>query len=198
MLPKNAKTFLGTTNKNYVIETFDENSDGKFVYLGVYNNLLKYFNPDLHEVNTIELLVNIDGLPLFKSSSKQLWPILCQIFHDLPVYKPFPVAFYCGNQKSSNVEKYLKKFIEEINILQERGVTINGRLFEFSIKAFICNRPARAFLKCIIGHGGYFACERCTVQGKRKYGRTIYPITNNELRTDTSFRAQSNIEHHTI
>jgi len=59
-----------------------------------------------------------------------------------------------------------------------------NRQFYVSIKAFICDRPARAFLKCIIGHGGYFACERCPVQGKRKYGRTIYPITNNELRTD--------------
>ena len=28
------------------------------------------------------------------------------------------------------------------------------------IKAFVCDAPARAFLKCVKGHSGYDSCER--------------------------------------
>ncbi|XP_011687446.1 PREDICTED: uncharacterized protein LOC105449759 [Wasmannia auropunctata] len=105
-------------------------------------------------------------------------------------------SIYCGNNKPRNVFKYLEKFINEINHLQQIGIIINNQQFYVSIKTFICDRPARAFLKCIIGHGGYWACERCTVKGIRKSNRVIYPITDVELRTDMSFRAQSNAEHH--
>ena len=27
--------------------------------------------------------------------------------------------------------------------------------------AFTCDAPARSFLKCVKGHGGYYGCERC-------------------------------------
>lgn len=195
-LPKSAKTFLSTTSIEYNIENIDKNNDHEFVYFGIYHNILRCINLNLHEVNKIELLINVDGLPLFKSSLKQLWPILCKIFHNPDIYKPFPVAIYCGNNKPRNVLRYLDKFINEINHLQRSGIIVNNRQFYVSIKAFICDRPARAFLKCIIGHGGYWACERCTVKGIRKSNRIIYPITDVEPRTEMSFRAQSNAEHH--
>jgi len=121
---------------------------------------------------------------------------LCKIFHDPDIYKPFPIAIYCGNNKPKNILRYLEKFINEINHLQQSGIIVNNRQFYVSVKAFICDRPARAFLKCIIGHGGYWACERCTVKGIRESNRIIYPITDVEPRTDMSFRAQSNVEHH--
>lgn len=121
---------------------------------------------------------------------------MCKIFHDPDIYKPYPVTIYCGNNKPRSVLRYLEKFINEINHLQRSGIIVNNRQFYVSIKAFICDRPARAFLKCIIGHGGYWACERCTVKGIRQSNRIIYPITDVESRTDISFRAQSNAEHH--
>lgn len=198
-LPKCAKTFLGTDNSSFIIEKLDENDSGEFVYFGIEENLKKCVNPEVHEINSLQLLINIDGLPLYKSSDIQFWPVFAKIYNQSDVYKPFPVAIYCGKHKPSNVESYLRKFRVEINHLLEVGVQIDGILFTVSIKAFICDRPARAFIKCIKGHGGYWACERCEVKGQRVEGRTIYPVDPTQciLRTDHSFRNQTNQQHHT-
>ena len=31
---------------------------------------------------------------------------------------------------------------------------------------FICDTPARAFLKCVKSHTGYFSCDHCEVEGE--------------------------------
>lgn len=46
------------------------------------------------------------------------------------------------------------------------------------------------------GHGGFSACERCLVYGKRCEHRTIYQSTTKLLRTGESFRNQNDPEHH--
>ncbi|XP_057335100.1 uncharacterized protein LOC130673902 [Microplitis mediator] len=198
-LTKCAKTFLATENTSFTIEKLDENDSGEFVYFGIEEHLKKCVNPEVHEINDLQLFINIDGLPLFKSSSIQFWPILCKVFHQLDLYKPFPIAIYCGKQKPSSVEGYFRKFVIEMNHLLEFRVTIDNVLFAVSIKGFNCDRPARSFVKCIKGHGGYWACERCEVKGQRVKGRTIYPISQDQcvLRTNDSFRNQSNEGHHT-
>lgn len=173
-LPKTSKTFLQTEMANYEIERFGINSE--FVYFGIEKYLRQIINVNVHEDNIIYLIFNIDGIPLYHSSSKQFWPILGKIFHHRDIYKPFPIAIYSGYEKPDNLENYLKRFIDELNQLQQNGICIDDQLFTIRIKAFICDKPARAFLKCIKGHGAYWGCERCTVKGKRVDGRTIYPL----------------------
>lgn len=65
------------------------------------------------------------------------WPILCKIFHQLDIYKPFPTAIYCGNHKPGNVEKFFEKFIAEINLLQAEGLNVNNQLFQVSLKGML-------------------------------------------------------------
>lgn len=38
--------------------------------------------------------------------------------------------------------------------------------FEVELIALICDAPQRAECKGIVGHSGYYACERCTVKGE--------------------------------
>lgn len=192
-LPKCAKTFLYTTSENYNIKVFD--NIRKFVYFGIEKTIKIQLNPTIHELDNIELIFNVDGLPLFKSSKKQLWPILCKIHHDPNIYKPFPVAVYCGDEKPQSVQRYFDEFIEELNSLMQTGIIIDNRKFIVSVKAFICDTPARSFLKCIVGHGVYWACERCLIKGQQYMNRRIYP-TCGELRTNKSFRNQSTPGHH--
>lgn len=50
-----------------------------------------------------------------------------------------------------------------------------------SVGSFICDAPARAFLKCTKGHNAYYACERCTIKG-RWNGRVVFSL-NDERNT---------------
>ena len=84
-----------------------------------------------HDVNAeslsqVHLDINIDGLPIFKSSSGQAWPILGLIKSlTLPVKDPFVIGIYYGNSKPCNVNEYLSFLIQDVHVclLKETGVT---------------------------------------------------------------------------
>lgn len=121
---------------------------------------------------------------------------MCKVHFDPDVYKPFVVDLYHGDTKPENVEAYLNKFIAEVSTLQNDGISISDRNFQVKIKCFIYDTPARAFLKCTIGHTGFNACERCTVQGYKEGATTIFPIVYSAERTDASFRGTTQPTHH--
>ena len=78
--------------------------------------------------------------------------------------KPFIVAVYCGKKKT-DVDPFLKDLCEEINRILSNGITIDNKKFPVSIRAVIADAPAKAMIKQISGHGGYYACDRCFVKG---------------------------------
>lgn len=119
---------------------------------------------EFHEGNT-ELIINVDGLPLTKSGKICFWPILCQIFYKSDIYRLFVVAIYCGVSKPNSLSSFFKEFIIELNDLQARGFISHGKTFNVQLKAIVADTPARAFCQQTKGHGGYSACERCTVYG---------------------------------
>ena len=41
---------------------------------------IKYFDNYLYDSNILHISINVDGLPLFKSSSKSMWPILFSMY----------------------------------------------------------------------------------------------------------------------
>ena len=70
------------------------------------------------------------------------------------------------------------------------------RLFFLHLHSFVCDAPARAFLKNIKSFTGYHGCERCTQTGKYHCGRMTFPDTNSSLRTDEDFAHMTDEEHH--
>jgi len=67
----------------------------------------------------LDLQFNIDGLPLYKSSSSSLWPIMCKIANSQE-FDPFTVGCYCGVQKPEDLEAYLSDFVAELlQLLQD-------------------------------------------------------------------------------
>jgi len=60
----------------------------------------------LHQNRELDLLFNIDGMKSYKSSNRTLWPILCKIYFEPDVYKPFTVALYSGTHKPKRLEEY--------------------------------------------------------------------------------------------
>lgn len=177
-LPLSRKTLFKTDlGLSRLIEPFGDDGS-KFVYLGIGRFLKTYVNTSLHKNKTIYLQFNADGLPLFKSCSTEFWPILGNIYCRENVYKPFIVAVYVGVGKPTSVDKYLSQFVDELQDLVQNGILINNEVFKVQLMAFIADRPARAFLKCIKGHTGYKACERCTIRGEHSGKRMLYRHDN--------------------
>lgn len=182
------------------IDKFDpENSanSSELAYFGIAQQLQKFIKLDLHPNKTIMLKLNIDGLPLFKSSNKEFWPILGRIYTD-PVYsKPFPICIYRGVGKPSFVQLHLQKFDEELFDLLLNGVFIKDEHFNVLIMCFICDRPARSFMKCIKGHTGYSSGKRCDARGLYYKNRVIFKNFNRPFRSDSTFHYKKDPDHFT-
>lgn len=199
-LSKCAKTFLFTDKASYDIWIMNgiDGTAGEFVYFGIEKWLHKHFLPNFHSSSNICLQFNVDGMTLFNSRSKQFWPILCKVICESNMYNPFCVAIYNGNLQvimtfSTNLYKKL----------MSKQLIIHGE--ELKIHSFICDTPARKFLKSIVGYGGYGACERCetygiSVSGKNKFSKKVVCPRDKrycEKRTNISFCNQRQSCHHT-
>jgi hypothetical protein len=77
----------------------------------------------------------------------------------------------------------------ELNNLVLNGISVGDAVLTVTVGSFICDAPARAFLKCIKGHGAYYACERCIIKG-RWNGRVVFSLNDESsipLRSEASF-----------
>lgn len=101
---------------------------------------------DLKQPRKISLNINIDGLPLYKNGTDQVWPILFNVFEE-PAMKPMIIGIFHGKSKPTSVEMFLKPFADEAETILKSGILINSNLLTVKIRAFICDSPARAFIK---------------------------------------------------
>ncbi|XP_033225680.1 uncharacterized protein LOC117178360 [Belonocnema kinseyi] len=164
-----------------------DGSVGEYVYFGIKKGLKDCIDVNVYSKATIFVQFNADGVALTKSGEKGFWVISAKILYKPDIYKPFPVAIYCGNSKPLSVDDYLRELIHELNILQANGIVIENKLFNVRIHCFVCDMPARTFLKCTKGHGGFYACERCEIHGIKADNVTEYPLIYCAERTDQKF-----------
>ena len=90
---------------------------------------------------------------------------------------------------------FLNDFVCELKELMSNGMTVNGTQICVKLHSFVCNAPARAFIKCTKLHSGYSSCERCDQHGEW-CGKVIFSSTACTARTDHSFRNQTDDGHH--
>ena len=144
--------------------------------------------------NVVVLNINVDGLPLFRSSNLQIWPILCSVQR----FQPFVVALFCGTAKPASVSDFMSDFLEDVNRLQQDGIAFQDEILKVKVGSFICDAPARSFLKCIKGYNAFYSCERCTIRGKYLGHRVTYNYDSEENicpRTEEEFSRQSYENH---
>lgn len=60
---------------------------------------------------------------------------------------PIVVAIWCGVGKPSVLNDYLRPFVTELNDLLGNGLIVNEHRIQISFRCFICDTPARAFIK---------------------------------------------------
>jgi hypothetical protein len=156
-LPKDGRTLL-RTRRSVII---DSRASGSYYHFGLLTNVLsaldkmRCFLPD---GSTVNIQLNIDGLPLFKSSSLQFWPVL-GILKGLNV-EPFVISLFCGYGKPSSLAEYLSPVIQEINQLKN-GFQHKSKQIFLNVCSVICDAPARAFVKAVKSHSGYNGCDKC-------------------------------------
>lgn len=195
-LPKDSRTLLKTPRTTIVrtVEPGQYHHFGLNFALESYLKSLNGLQPDL-----IEVLVGIDGLPISKSSTSQVWPILCSLKCALSsvASKVYPIGIYHGHEKPFCSNDYLKDFIEDAENLSRNGFKgISNTSIPIKIIGIVCDAPAKSFVLKTKGHTGYRSCSRCVQKGKSKDNRVYFEKTDCPVRTHLSFANQSQKKYH--
>lgn len=189
-LPQDPRTLLSTPRHIFSKSV----APGTYSHIGIKNAVEKIINFLDNKPEKINLLINIDGLPLSKSFNNQIYPILCSLA-EYPQYVSV-IGIYHGYEKPNNANDFLSDFVVEATELSEQGFTYNNYNIPFLIKAFICDAPAKSFITHCKGHTGFFSCTKCMQKGKYVKTRVSYPNINSKKRTDENFRRRAQPEHH--
>lgn len=145
-VPLSAKAFSTKSDRLIVYEV----SPGFYTHFGIFKQL-KRVSHLFADCDEILVDINIDGLPLFKSSKAQLWPILMKVVN-ITSLSVFPVGVYVGRSKPNNIEEFFHEFVQELDILLQSGLEFGERNIALKIRAIVCDTPARAFACGIVSH----------------------------------------------
>lgn len=189
-LPKVAQTLLGTPQQCTKIPV----SPGDYVHIGIRKNIIKLIASMANPPLCLKLDINIDGVPITNSTKKQFWPILCRCV-ELSL-TPFVIGLYYGLKKPDSCSDYLKRFVDEVKEILENGITFCNTFYTIKLNAIICDAPAQAFVKGIVGHNAYHGCGRCTQSGEWLNGRLSFNELEINKRTDLSFKEKWDEDHH--
>lgn len=164
-----------------------------------YQNMASYLEYTGFQSNEVEIIINIDGIPLFKDSRRyHAYPILVK--PDWQPTKIFVAGLYVSETPDSNkmpaVKQFLCQFKEDLTLLQNRGISVGDVDVNVSICAIVCDAPARAELKGIVGHCSYNSCERCIQHGQYVNGHVVLQKTDAPLRNNQSFVTGKDASHH--
>lgn len=200
-LPSDPRTLCRTPS--HLSSQIKKKCGGEYYHFGLKNSIQEFLDSlscvDRSKITSVFLKINCDGIPLFKSSGKQFWPLLVQCCIDREMRaasEPFPVGIFVGDAKPNNLGDYVKDFVEEMVELRNGGFEYRGARYSVVIQCFICDAPARQFLKCIVSHTGYNGCERCTQHGEYNSHAMTFPELGAQLRTDDSFISRTESDHH--
>ena len=193
--PRDARSCLGSLRRVEVIKMHP----GSYYHFGLENSLKQVLKFCILEDESVSVQINIDGLPLRKSSYSCFWPILGKVIE--PVMSPvFPIGIFFSNAKPSkptDVAQFLSYVLHDIKVAVDKGVVIDCERFSFRIHSIVCDAPARQFLKCIKPHTGYHSCERCIVKGFHVKGKGIrFTQIDCPDRTNDTFRCKQDMFHH--
>lgn len=192
-LPKDARTILKTKTE-YKIQ---QKCGGLYYYRGILtamHNTISQLIGKIADGFTFRLQINIDGLPLFKSSNLQLWPIL-GLFLGFKLKEPVVIGLFSGTKKPNAPDEFLRDFTDELKQLHE-GFFFRGKKVFIELDSVICDTPARSFVKNTKAHNGYHGCDKCRQPGVYVNNRMTYPRNDFVLRTDLSFSDRVDEEHH--
>lgn len=146
------------------------------VYSGEnYKNDIYIQSKKKEDTIVLTLNVNVDGAPIFTTSTKSLWPVQA-ILNELSVYLRqkhvlLPGVWWPDSEPTpALMNLYMTTFVNQVQRLMDHGIlmkndegdmmTIYVKVFNFPVDA-----PARALLQNRISHSGYLGCSSCYIHG---------------------------------
>lgn len=189
-LPKDSRTLLKTdysVSKNII-----KMGEGTYYHFGIAHNIEILLSRNISlctndSVQNLKLQINIDGLPLTKSSKSQFWPILGYL-EEFHLTQPFIIGIYHGYCKPPTTNIFLRPFVDELKILMDNHLFYKNKEYEITLSKIICDAPAKAFILGIKSHNAYYGCTKCNVEGNYLYNRMSFAELNSSRRTDVEFR----------
>lgn len=118
-LPQDPRTLLGTP-RTADISAMDA---GEFCHFDLKNIIAEQVKRFKIKSTLLELTINVDGLPIFKSTSYSLWLLLGYI--DGTNCSPFVISIYGGVTKPQSANNFMRAFVDEFKQLQISGVTVD-------------------------------------------------------------------------
>jgi hypothetical protein len=112
-------------------------TNGSYIHLGIENMLLpilKKNNVNIYIPYVIKIGININELPISRSSKSLLWPILISIlnFKEL-INNVVTVGIYHGDKKPNSVEEFMNPFVLDLSNIINSGLDVNGTLMKLEI-----------------------------------------------------------------
>ena len=152
----------------------------------------------------ISLMFNVDGVPVFKSSPKSLWPVYHTI-NELPVrLRKQHMILHClwfGNCKP-RMDTYLKPLVDELKKLNSEGFywKYNGvsKITKVSLGLCACDSVARPLLQNMKQFNGSSGCSFCNHVGELKAvglgTARVYPVPDDGVLAPLRTNAQTLVD----
>ncbi|KAF0746182.1 Uncharacterized protein FWK35_00017671 [Aphis craccivora] len=156
-LPKDARTLLKTPTTTIVKNI----GGGIYHHFGIKDEIEELVEINQNIPSVLTLLAGINGLPICKNSSSELWPILGHFTNiTCKKQKVFIIGAYYGKNKPTDSNEFLEDFVNDIKMFAE-GVIIKGKEIKVSLQVVICDAPAKSFILNIRGDTGKHSFPRC-------------------------------------
>lgn len=140
-LPRDSRTLLKTPSTVVIREM----GSGKFWYNGIKESLINSLS-NIQSPQSVSILFNTDGISPFNSSNYQFWPISFLIHELRDKIPPMVAAIYYGENKPP-LKEYLNEFVKELKEMLLHGVIVNNQKVTVRVNCFVCDTPARSFIK---------------------------------------------------
>jgi hypothetical protein len=118
----------------------------------------------------VSLTLNTDGVQVFNSSSKLLWPIILSV-NNLPLEMRFNqdnlivAGFHMSNEL--DMATFLESLILEVKSLNSKGgIDLSFGKFEVFCPLSSLDAPAKSKVQNMAQFNGYFGCPYCTDKGE--------------------------------
>lgn len=190
-LPSDPRTLLNTP-RGTVLRNINF---GQYWHYGLKKGLTNFLNNKRQiQSNIIELMINVDGLPISKSSGSQFWPILGSV---IGFNEVFIIGIYHSySKKPENSHEFLEYFVDEAKELVNNGFMINDVNYQCFIKLICADAPAKSFILNVKGHTGYSSCTKCWDEGKYIEKRICFSDKTGKKHTDDEFVRKTDDDYH--